>query len=211
MLFLIQLTCFTQETEIETVRIGNQVWMKHNLNTSVFRTGINILTFTNDFELSDLSNKKMPAVGDVIYESEIVEEFGKLYNWYAVKEPAGLCPQGFRVPSYDDFEILLDYISDNLGEGESIEGALSTGGSSGFDAKYAGWCCMNIEFDEGKIIDFANVYHNAAFWTITESEEASGGSAWNLDIGSTWRSDSEGVYFDASSKGNAYSVRCIKE
>ena len=32
---------------------------------------------------------------------------GNLYNWYATIDERGLCPAGFIVPSYNDWETLI--------------------------------------------------------------------------------------------------------
>jgi uncharacterized protein (TIGR02145 family) len=43
--------------------------------------------------------------------------YGKLYNWYAVTDPRGLAPEGFHVPSDDEWKKLNDYI-----DSEKIKG-----------------------------------------------------------------------------------------
>jgi uncharacterized protein (TIGR02145 family) len=35
-------------------------------------------------------------------------KYGKLYNWYAVSDPRGLCPVGWHVPSDDEWTLLTD-------------------------------------------------------------------------------------------------------
>lgn len=36
--------------------------------------------------------------------------YGRLYSWFAVTDPRGLCPAGWHVPSYDEGIVLQDYL-----------------------------------------------------------------------------------------------------
>lgn len=38
------------------------------------------------------------------------EKYGRLYNWYAVNDPRGLAPEGYHVPSDQEWEELVEYI-----------------------------------------------------------------------------------------------------
>jgi uncharacterized protein (TIGR02145 family) len=82
---------------IKTVTIGKQVWMLENLNVATFKNGVAIPEATYDEPKSgwwdrDCSNCE------------------KLYNWYAVVDTNGLCPQGWHVPSDAEWDILVMYL-----------------------------------------------------------------------------------------------------
>lgn len=36
--------------------------------------------------------------------------YGKLYNWYAVNDPRGLAPQGWRIPSNGEWTTLTTFL-----------------------------------------------------------------------------------------------------
>jgi len=78
-----------------TVLIGDQVWMQENLRTRKYRNGKLIAkNLTN----TQWGLNKTGACA--VYDNDSIKEnaFGLLYNWYAVANPAGLCPVGWHVP-----------------------------------------------------------------------------------------------------------------
>jgi len=101
----------------ETVKIGNQEWMTSNLDVSTYTDGTPIP------QVTDLSRLETMTTGAWCYlndDSLYGHKYGKLYNWYAVMgihdevskffEPARkkLAPQGYHIPSYSEFGILVD-------------------------------------------------------------------------------------------------------
>lgn len=69
--------------DYETVTIGNQVWMKRNLNIPVDSSYC--------FE----------------HEPKNCAVFGRLYDW---ETALTVCPAGFRLPSDEDWQKLTDYL-----------------------------------------------------------------------------------------------------
>lgn len=90
-----------------TVTIGDQVWMAKNLNVSRYRNGDPIPQVQDSLEWSNLTTgawcyyKNNTANGPI---------YGKLYNWYAVNDPRGLAPEGYHIPSYNEWSIMRVYI-----------------------------------------------------------------------------------------------------
>jgi len=82
-----------------TVKIGQQRWLDHDLITSVFNDGSSIPMLTEAQWL--LST----APGIVFKHDE-----GYLYNSYALSD-IRMCPQGFHVPTVKDIEILYNEIN----------------------------------------------------------------------------------------------------
>lgn len=115
----ISFTTLNSPTDIDgntydTVVIGTQVWMSNNLRVSKYRNGDSIPT-----NLSDTAWASTTSGAFAIYNNTAANDtiYGKLYNWYAVADPRGLCPAGWHVPSFADWAIL----ENSLG-GSSVAG-----------------------------------------------------------------------------------------
>jgi uncharacterized protein (TIGR02145 family) len=92
-----------------TVVLGAQVWMKENLKTTKYNDGTSIPNVTVNATWDALTT---PAYcwynNDVSYKNN----FGALYNWYAVNT-SNLCPTGWHVPVNNDWTIMTNYLIAN--------------------------------------------------------------------------------------------------
>jgi len=90
-----------------TVLIGDQCWMKENLKTSKYSDGTPIPNVTDGAGWANLTTGAY-----VWYENEISwkEDYGALYNWFAVNDPHGLCPVDWHVPTDEEWTVLTYYI-----------------------------------------------------------------------------------------------------
>lgn len=95
----------------DSVRIGNQYWMAKNLNTTQFNNGDYIATGFSNAEWIDLLDKETNT-GTPAYckYPNATDEDGLLYNWFAATDPRGVCPEGWRVPSDDDWIVLEQFL-----------------------------------------------------------------------------------------------------
>lgn len=135
----------------KTVKIGNQEWMAENLNVSIYRNGDSISQFQDN-------GKKMTFKKNVgwtsafsgawcFYETdkEIDTTFGKLYNGFAVRDPRGLAPDGWHIPTSDDWRQLAETLGGKDEAGakmKSTEGWEDNGNGtneSGFTGFPVGW------------------------------------------------------------------------
>ena len=91
-----------------TVRIGDQCWMKENLKVGNYSNGIPIPNITVHATWGSLSTGSMCWFNND--SASYANTYGALYNWYAVDNPNGLCPTGWHVPTDSDFIILTDYL-----------------------------------------------------------------------------------------------------
>lgn len=91
----------------ETVDIGDQKWLRENLKTTHFIDGTAISIVS---ENDDWFNLTTP--GYCWYDNDpgtYMDDFGALYNWYTVNS-GNVCPNGYHVPSNDEWLILFDYL-----------------------------------------------------------------------------------------------------
>ncbi|GEM_PF-2297465 len=103
-----------------TVVIGDQEWMAANLRTTRYDDGTSIQAGLSNSEWASTNEGAYAVyphddVDGIDSESAMVTAFGKLYNWHAVVDNRCLCPEGWRVPSLNDWNKLLDYIKDKYG------------------------------------------------------------------------------------------------
>jgi uncharacterized protein (TIGR02145 family) len=95
--------------------IGNQEWMINNLKVTRYRNGDAIPTNVDNTQWQNTSSGAYAIyphgdVDGISSEADMVDAYGKLYNWYAVTDSRGLCPEGWRVPSDDDWATLESYL-----------------------------------------------------------------------------------------------------
>jgi uncharacterized protein (TIGR02145 family) len=96
-----------------TIKIGNQVWTKYNLNVTFFQNGDSIPHAQTAEQWEKAGKFRQPAWCNVSMKNENTYKVfvGKLYNWWAVNDARGLAPKGFHIPNDKEF-IVLGY---NLG------------------------------------------------------------------------------------------------
>lgn len=91
-----------------TVQIGNQCWMKENLKTTHYRNGIPL-----EYPGADNNAWFYNTTGAYSWYNNSIEWkfiYGALYNWYAVNNINGLCPEGWHVASVEERDVLINYL-----------------------------------------------------------------------------------------------------
>jgi len=94
-----------------TVKIGNQIWLKENLKTTKFNDGTPIPLITDS---ANWVSSKAPAYCWYNNDEEKYKPiYGALYNWYVVDSLSNgdknVCPVGSHVPSNTEWDILIIY------------------------------------------------------------------------------------------------------
>ena len=185
------------------VRIGNQWWMAENLKVTHYRNGEVIPNVTDN---NTWSNFATGACCSYDNDDNNVETYGRLYNWHAVNDSRGIAPEGWHVPSDEEWKVLAEY----LGGKEVAGGKMKESGTehwnepninatneSGFLALPGG--CRKKD----------GIYHlffsSAYFWSSTAFDESRAISrgllSENSELGRNY-------YF--SYKKNGFSIRCVK-
>jgi len=180
--------------EKSEVIIGAQVWMTKNLEVTTFRNGDPIPQAASD-EAWELAGKnKQPAW---CYNGE---HYGKLYNWYAVHDPRGLAPEGWHVPTDQEWTALEKALGENPGKNmKSTWGWHNKGNgtnSSGFSGLPAG--------NRNYAGTFNDVGKYAYWWSSTEYDT---GHAWSRYLNYY----SSNVYRGGYYKEEGLSVRCLRD
>jgi len=186
-------TQFNNESIFHLTEIGDNVWMTENLNVSQFSNGDEFFHATTMEEWVDAGKQKKAAWCYYDFNDDNESVHGKLYNLYAVKDKRGLAPEGWKIPTAEDFATLLDFAKSNCSD--DLKSCLLENGKSGFNARFSGWV------DEEGYFDGMN--SGASFWSSTMA------NGWGrmLYIGSY----DSGVLIDENSPEYGYSIRCIKE
>ena len=91
----------------KTVKIGNQEWMGENLMVERFRNGDSIGTTSTPMQ--DLSAVVDPNF-QWSYEGNEFNAiaYGRLYTFYAITDSRGICPEGWHVPTDQEWTILIE-------------------------------------------------------------------------------------------------------
>jgi uncharacterized protein (TIGR02145 family) len=184
------------------VTICNQTWTKSNINVSHYRNGDEIPQVTDPSQWANLTTGAWCYYNNDPINGAI---YGKLYNWYAVNDPRGLAPQGWHIPSNDEWTTL----STCLG-GEAVAGGkmketgtlhwdlpnIGATNESGFKALPGGY---RYNYGAPYSIGF-----NSYWWSSTEFDST---SSWLRTI------NYNNIYLGAGNhlKQFGFSVRCIKD
>jgi uncharacterized protein (TIGR02145 family) len=198
---IIFLTLFGVITFAQTVVIGNQVWMSKNLDVSNFRNGDAIPEAKTAEEWKKAGKKKQPAWCYYNNDPENGKTFGKLYNWYAVTDPRGIAPEGYRVPSFEEWGDLTSYLGGNYVAGiqmKSKSGWLN--GGNGKDSLGLSFLPGGNRFEDGT---FDGVGGYCALWS------SSGNRSDAMGRGLSYLRDDATMNFISKKAG--ISVRCIKD
>ncbi len=184
------------------VTIGQQVWMTRNLNVATFRNGDPIPQAKTDEEWVKAGENQQPAWCYYDNDPKNEEIYGKLYNWYAVNDPRGLAPEGYHVPTDEEWTQLSDYLGGEDVAGKkmkSTSGWIENGNGSnesGFNGLPGGY-----RYSFGT---FNNRGYYGYWWSASESLT---GLAFtrglSLDNGYLLR--------NLNNKGEGFSVRCLRD
>ncbi|MCK9210357.1 MAG: hypothetical protein M0P61_05905 [Ignavibacteriaceae bacterium] len=178
-----------------TVEIAYQCWLKENLNVGTRINSSEDQTENNNIEKYCYNDNPNNC-----------STYGGLYQWneimqYSTTEGTrGICPNGWHIPTYTEFETLAVAVSNNSNALKAVGQGSGNGvgtNTSGFSALLAG----SSDYDG----TFRGLGINTNFWSSSE---------W-INVASVkhdfqlYNSDSQ-IGFGGSTS-NGYSVRCLKD
>ncbi|MDJ0674255.1 MAG: FISUMP domain-containing protein [Calothrix sp. MO_167.B42] len=158
------------------IEINGQIWTAENIR------------FDTDDGISNAY--------DIEYD-EVPDHYGRLYNYYSAQEA---CPDGWHLPSKDEFEDLVSFLELSGPAGFALKSAedWQNGGngsnSSGFNA-------FPVGIDVFGSLDYTG--RSTSFW----SSDRTGSTGSGLNLGS----DTSDASIGSNTLELGFSVRCIKD
>lgn len=192
-----------------TVTIGDREWMAENLRTTRYVDGVEIPGINNDSTVLETPAAWWWYDNDSTYEVS----YGKLYNWYTGAS-GKLCPKGWRVPTDEEWTMLIDYL--DPGDVLPVEGIQSmVAGGKMKETGLAHWNSPNKEatneigltalpggFRNSSNGLFSSLGYGSYWWSTTEA----GGNAWYRLLSYS----SGNIARFNGNKSSGFSVRCLR-
>lgn len=196
-----------------TVVLGDQEWMSANLKTAFYNDGTPITKVSNAAEWINLSTGAM-----CWYENDKESwgsAYGALYNWFVIQS-SEICPQGWHIPSKEDWTKLSVYIGGDSYASERLRSTRTapanhprwdiqsenTSDAFGFAAQPGGARLA----DPWNNVQFISVGTEGYWWSSSENNHQNTG-AWFVQIGN--------IHPDWAikwvEKTNGFSIRCVKD
>lgn len=186
--------------------IGKQEWMNENLNVEKFSNGDPIPHAKTKEEWKRAGDNEEPAWCYYNNNPDNGDRYGKLYNWYAVNDPRSLAPEGWRIPSKEDWSRLIDFLG-----GESLAGKkmkftdfwADNEGESGNGTNESGFSGLPGGYRSSDGI-FKNLVNDGRWWSSSEDYTY---LAWYCYL----KYSDSNVSRYSGSKKLGLSVRCLRD
>jgi len=212
-----------QGYEYATVQIGEDCWFAENLRSESYENGDAIPSGLSGAEWVSTASGATAVygegssdcfdcclIGNPCDEAWSLNEYGRLYNWYAVFDARHLCPSGWHVSTDDEWTVMTDFLGgDSLAASDIratygwLEGGYSTN-SSGFTGLPGGrrsWTTGSFGGGGGG---------SAAYWWTASAvidPNTGGFGGWNRYV----THDDDDVRRFEKSANNGYSIRCVQD
>jgi uncharacterized protein (TIGR02145 family) len=190
---------------MKEIKISNQLWSANNLNVEVFQNGEIIPQAKTSDDWKKANEEKKPVWCYYNNDSSNSNIYGKLYNWYAVNDPRGLAPIGWRIPNSKEWSEVIEYLGGKeiaggkmkIKDGEIWREVIaSSTNSSGFSGHPNGY-----RDEYGNFNLFGN---NGFWWSATDYPENE--MAFCLKVSANFT----GAYYGTIKKRYGLSIRCLK-
>jgi uncharacterized protein (TIGR02145 family) len=154
---LLLLILISNQSYSQTVQIGSQTWMSKNLTLDTFRNGDKIPLAKTYQEFMAFEREEKPACFYYDFKLKNGRKFGKIYNWFALKDSRGLAPIGYHIPTAEEWNILINYLGGKDIAGSKLKSTKSWSkngngkNSSGFSGLAGGYNAVtNISMGIGE-------------------------------------------------------------
>lgn len=182
------------------VKIGSQTWMTLNLNVSKFRNGESIPQAESADEWIRAAKNKKPVWCYYENDKKNGSKFGRLYNYYALTDPRGLAPEGWRIPNELDWKKLEVKLGKNPGEKMKSVSDWFEEGNGTNESNFSG-------LPGGYRSNNGNFYFKGqnGYWWVVSNQKSKKVVCCNLNFKYNF------LIRLASDRGTGFSVRCIKD
>ncbi len=173
-----------------TIQIGNQCWLKENLNVGTFVYG-----FQNQVKNNII--QKLCYNNDSLY----CETYGGLYRWNVAMQYSeyegtrGICPVGWHIPTYEELSLLKTTVANSANALKEIGQGTGTN-SSGFSALLAG----NMNYYG----TFNSIGIYTAYWCSSEPFHSEAIIMYIFDTHND-------IWINPTRSNSGVSVRCLKD
>lgn len=188
--------------DYQTVIIGTQEWFAEDLRTSSYKNGDPIGIAQEAIKWQS-ANEGYYCFYDNNPENNI--PYGKLYNFHAVEDPRCLCPEGWKVPSIQELDVLAEYLGGTTTAGAYLKETgtdhwyapnKDANNSTGFSGIAGG--------GRGSVGEWVSFGTFGRYWSATKIDEYNA-LGKTLIFDQTWFNTNQfNVHF-------GFSVRCLKE
>lgn len=201
--------CLTLATQAQndagtTLRIGQLDWMPRNLDVVTFRNGDSIPEARTTEAWNRAAAEGRPA-WCYLDTNPGNAWFGRMYNWYAVSDPRGLAPAGWRIATPQDWESLQAAVA---GGAHFDPNELNMSDGQGWRQYWSEDPNVFRPSDD----ENGTFMHNGIYWWTPAADYADLPKDKNLAIG-VELSEYEGYQFMVGIKyrGYGFYARCVKE
>ena len=195
--------------------IGEQCWFAENLRSENYENGDAIPSNLSDSEWSSTTSGAVAVYGedagcdnyspdiDACDPAQSLNEYGRLYNWYAVDDARGLCPSGWHVPTDGEWTVMTDVLGGLSVAGGQMKTTFGwhIGGngtnSSGFSGLPGGSRIISENFI------FTNANHDGFWWSSSPNASL----AWYRNLNYNY----EVVNRSYRDQRDGFSVRCVRD
>jgi len=199
----------------QTIKIGKQWWMTENLKVIHYRNGDALPNVIDNDEWKELTTG---AYCHYENDSSNVATYGKLYNWYAISDTHSIAPEGWHIPTDDEWKELEIFLGMSQNEVDKMEWRGTDEGGKLKETGVAHWYSPNTgatneygftalasgnrNYKDGH---YNNLGFSTTFWLMSDYNST---STWHRSL--RW-GDSDIHRTDKYDKKDGFSVRCISD
>jgi uncharacterized protein (TIGR02145 family) len=187
------------------VTIGGQDWLAANLKVTHYKNGAAIDKVKGSASWEECAENERGAYCDYKNNAANGLIYGRLYNFFAVNDPRGLCPEGWHVASDEEWLTMTAFVG-----GDSIAGGILK------ETGWAHWTPPNT--DAVNSLGFTALPGGFRWFSGYFEEMRLGGVWWTSTCGNDTDAYTRYIDYQASdcmkdlnNKRHGASVRCVKD
>ncbi len=186
-----------------TVQIGTQIWMAENLRVTHYRNGCEIAEVENDSVWSVLRTGAL-----CWYDNDSAaykQIYGALYNFYAVNDDRGLCPEGWHVATEAEWLELESFLGGRSVAGGKLKDTTAGlwNGSNPGATDESGFCGVPAG-GRGRVGGSGEGGNYATWWSSTAYDSL---FAWHFGLSG----GNASIRSNPGHNNSGFSVRCVRD